>query len=172
MVSLQWSEIVRFWILFCIIAPLGAFSKTGCPVAGSISIHFRARGVSGYAPSIFLNSFDRIMRIRVCLAVFLLSKLRKFSEISIFSMFSELIPLFRGVSPEMLGQNSINPPQEFDKSTSRDHENARGIVWRGGALIENRVGIRSPYTGSAFSNIFWFSKIELIWFFFQNFNNK
>ena len=115
MVSLQWSEIVRFWILFCIIVPLGAFSKTGCPVAGSISIHFRARGVSGYAASIFMNSFDRIMRIRVRLAVFLLSKLRTFSEISIFSMFSELIPLFRGVSPEMLGQNSINPPQETTK---------------------------------------------------------
>ncbi len=112
MVSLQWSEIVRFWILFCIIVPLGAFSKTGCPVAGSISIHFRARGVSGYAASIFMNSFDRIMRIRVRLAVFLLSKLRKFSEISIFSLFSELIHLFRGASPEMLGQNSINPPQE------------------------------------------------------------
>ena len=113
MVSLQWSEIVRFWILFCIIAPLGAFSKTGCPVAGPISeVHFRARGVSGYTLSIFLNSFDRIMRIRVCLAVFLLSKLRKFSEISIFSLFSELIHLFRGASPEMLGQNSINPPQE------------------------------------------------------------
>ena len=116
MVSLQWSEMVRFWILFCIIAPLGAFSKTGCPVVGPISkVHFRDCGVSGYAPSIFFNSFYRIMRIRVCLAVFLLSKLRKFSEISIFSMFSELIPLVRGVSPEMLGQNSINPPQETTK---------------------------------------------------------
>ena len=101
--------------MFCIIVPLGAFSKTGCPVAGSISIHFRARGVSGYAASIFMNSFDRIMRIRVRLAVFILSKLRKFSEISIFSLFSELIHLFRGASPEMLGQNSINPPQETTK---------------------------------------------------------
>ena len=55
-----------------------------------------------------------------------------------------------------------NVRSEFDKSTPRDHGNARGIVWRGGALIENRVGIRSPYTGSAFSNTFWFSKIKLI----------
>ena len=104
---------LNFVLHYC---PFRAFSKTGCPVAGPISkVHFRACGVSGYAPSIFLNSFDRIMRIRVCLAVFLLSKLRKFSEISIFSLFSELIHLFRGASPEMLDQISINPPQETTK---------------------------------------------------------